>query len=132
MPSLTSETLTTDVCAVGTMIRNSVRYRIDPNETKSWRTSQEYWPVAQVLTEALRSIYRQPSFETYFHALEMMEPIAASRRMSDPLGWMDDFRPVATAFMDVLTKYEPFFVLTYCKRNAFALFNESSRYLVSF
>jgi hypothetical protein len=104
-----SQDLTNSAFSSGTYVESSVRYRSQPVDDPSvWQTTQEVWSLTHILLEALRSIYREPDFELYIHALESLEPLAASRRSPSWAGSLDQVRPVASAFMDVLSRYEPF------------------------
>lgn len=97
--------LTGTVTVGGTYLDSKVDYSRAGAETKE---NVERWPVTEMLWEALRGNYEQPNFETYVHALETLEPLAASRRIPKYYGTLDEYRPIYTAFMEVLGRYEPF------------------------
>jgi hypothetical protein len=104
-----TEGLTNAVTMLGSLISSDVRYRLasDRLPTDQWKPDQEVWSVTQILWEALRGAYEAPTFETYIHALETLEPLALTRRNPNVFGYLDGFKPVVAAFSDILTRFDP-------------------------
>jgi SIR2-like domain len=101
--------LTDQVVQLGTIVDSSMNYRVvRGGEPEQWESNREVWPMTPMLWEALKGSYARPNFETYIHALETLEPMAASRRVPNYFGDLDDYKPVVTAFTEVLGRYEPF------------------------
>lgn len=101
--------LTSAAFTPGTYVESTVRYRSKPvDNSDDWQHDQEVWSLTQMFWEALRGSYNDPNFEIYVHALETLGPLAASRRRTNWFGTLDELRPIATLFMDVLSRYEPF------------------------